>query len=623
MFYSATNSTGDLSKPTHPLRRMPSQDAFHTLHANASNEVITKSRSESTIVTSSRNNQQNSKNNNDNILNTIYKKGLMFKQGARVKSMKKRMFLLFGNKITYHKLKNGEAGKKCGEINLTNISEPNRYIYPIQGIEKFKKEGFEFGFTLKDSVTNREYFLFTETKSEMENWMGVIGEVLLFVYQNTINQNNNHSNSSPQLSNNNNSANNNNNTISKRSLSNMLQLKLGGGNGRNSNNETMTNDPRNSSKFTTSGGININGGLNQNGLNNNSFNSFTPPIDSPISTTRSTISLQSSDSYDNSPSINGNHHFNDVVGDDDLHSEQSTNSGRVITPRSGLLSPRTPSFNDFDSPRLLLTNVNNNSSSISLNGSGLINNNTQTIFELSEEDEYNIAISAAVIFLKDEMERTPQEQAYVIGMKDFRRKLEKHAKLRNARPEYTLSVGTCIFTIPEEERTPIEREYVQDVCHSFQEELQKSIQYHQQNYLTSPTITLNTGFPMGDEKRMNSHRPSLIKNTVDIPLPIQAAIVKCAKEILEKKEKTEQEMQFIKRLQEVHGVCKYLQNVNGVLPNYSLISSIFIYLDDYNFGSNCLNNIDNANNSKQLNLFCNILDLHNFEFKKKMKELSE
>ncbi|EFC40296.1 predicted protein [Naegleria gruberi] len=155
---------------------------------------------------------------------------------------------------------------------------------------------------------------------------------------------------------------------------------------------------------------------------------------------------------------------------------------------------------------------------------------------LTEDDEYNIAMSAVEIFLKKEEERTPHEQAYIIALNDYRRRLDEHARRANARPEYSLAVGTCIFLTPEKDRTISEQEYVKDVLSAFFEDQKES-----------------------DKSRL-------------LPLKIQMDIVKAAKLLKEKPEnqRTEEEKQYISRVEEIQRQLNRFSLKNGLKINHSL-----------------------------------------------------
>jgi hypothetical protein len=85
------------------------------------------------------------------------------------------------------------------------------------------------------------------------------------------------------------------------------------------------------------------------------------------------------------------------------------------------------------------------------------------VLHLTEEEEYDIAMCSAEIFLKDPEDRTPEEQAYVLAMEQYVHALIDYGEKYHAKPEYSLASGTCIFSMPEEMRTQIEREYVSDI----------------------------------------------------------------------------------------------------------------------------------------------------------------
>lgn len=78
-----------------------------------------------------------------------------------------------------------------------------------------------------------------------------------------------------------------------------------------------------------------------------------------------------------------------------------------------------------------------------------------------EEDE--IATCAAEILKRDPKYRTNEEQAYVIALEDYQKKLQEHMKKHKTKPLHNKATGTCILTIPKEERKEKELEYTKDI----------------------------------------------------------------------------------------------------------------------------------------------------------------
>jgi flagellar motor switch/type III secretory pathway protein FliN len=151
---------------------------------------------------------------------------------------------------------------------------------------------------------------------------------------------------------------------------------------------------------------------------------------------------------------------------------------------------------------------------------------------LTQEDEYDIALSAAEIFLKDESDRTPEEQAYVLAMRQYRAQLEEHCKNVGAKPEYSFASGTSIFVVPEQERTPVEKEYISDIANEYSEEVK-----NQQN-----------------------------DRNAKIPLDVQVEIAEAAAKIFAKNPdaRTEEEKEYVFKMEE------YLRDVVRAERQYNL-----------------------------------------------------
>lgn len=90
---------------------------------------------------------------------------------------------------------------------------------------------------------------------------------------------------------------------------------------------------------------------------------------------------------------------------------------------------------------------------------------------LNEKEEFDVAVSAAAIFLKDPSEWTPEEQAYVLAVKEYRAELEQHMAKTNASPYHGLSSGVCSFVAPPEERTEEENEFVREITTEYYKEV--------------------------------------------------------------------------------------------------------------------------------------------------------
>ncbi len=105
---------------------------------------------------------------------------------------------------------------------------------------------------------------------------------------------------------------------------------------------------------------------------------------------------------------------------------------------------------------------------------------------LSEEDELEIALSAAEIFLKHDSERTVEEKAYVIAMKQYYQGLQWYLnKLKRKRSaqeaqilqvEYSLASGSCLFVqfeqlMQENQEGTVEREFIDMILEMYKQHL--------------------------------------------------------------------------------------------------------------------------------------------------------
>lgn len=91
---------------------------------------------------------------------------------------------------------------------------------------------------------------------------------------------------------------------------------------------------------------------------------------------------------------------------------------------------------------------------------------------LNEKEEFDVAVSAAAIFLKDSSEWTPEEQAYVLAVKQYRAELTEHMSKTSSTPHHGLSSGVCAFVVPPEERTEEENQFVKEVTTEYYKEVQ-------------------------------------------------------------------------------------------------------------------------------------------------------
>jgi len=157
--------------------------------------------------------------------------------------------------------------------------------------------------------------------------------------------------------------------------------------------------------------------------------------------------------------------------------------------------------------------------------------------KLSVEEEYDIAISAAEIFLKDEKDRTPEEQAYVIAMKDYLKKLQEHMKRTKSKPEYGLASGTALFCKNPKERTLNEQQYVKSISEDYVTELRQ---------------------------RKNVHLVSVDKQT---------EIAKKGFDIVNKKGKNSEEEAYVQQLSKCSKEIEAIERVHGLIAHHSLLSA--------------------------------------------------
>ncbi|KAL0491778.1 ArhGAP [Acrasis kona] len=95
---------------------------------------------------------------------------------------------------------------------------------------------------------------------------------------------------------------------------------------------------------------------------------------------------------------------------------------------------------------------------------------------LSVEEEYDLAMSAVEIFLKEESERLPEEQAYVIAMKQYRQQLQDYCNSIGAEPEYSIASGTSIFVMDQSKMSATEKEFVHDITREYTNELKTTFE---------------------------------------------------------------------------------------------------------------------------------------------------
>jgi len=201
--------------------------------------------------------------------------------------------------------------------------------------------------------------------------------------------------------------------------------------------------------------------------------------------------------------------------------------------------------------------VNQQSSSSTSGGSGSGGN----LLLVSEDDEYDIAMSATEIFLKDPKHRTPEEQAYVLAMQQYTNALLNHTQRHNVKPEYSLASGTCIFLIPEQHRTQIEREYVNDMVNEYLTQLH-----------TSGVITAQQQQQQQQQAQLPKSSPSMTAANQQIQL--QELVAKRAHEILSKKaaDRTPEEQEYVNQLRSVANDLNRLEREHSATVQHSLLT---------------------------------------------------
>eukprot|EP00761_Pharyngomonas_kirbyi_P013662 gb/GECH01013691.1/.p1 GENE.gb/GECH01013691.1/~~gb/GECH01013691.1/.p1 ORF type:complete len:362 (+),score=89.94 gb/GECH01013691.1/:1-1086(+) len=90
---------------------------------------------------------------------------------------------------------------------------------------------------------------------------------------------------------------------------------------------------------------------------------------------------------------------------------------------------------------------------------------------LSIKDQYEIAISAASIFMKNSDNLTPEEKAYIIALAEWRRQYEEHCIKYECQGCFNLAEGTMAFTKESEERNSEENEFVEQIANTYDEQV--------------------------------------------------------------------------------------------------------------------------------------------------------
>nr|CAG4711474.1 unnamed protein product [Naegleria fowleri] len=581
--------------------------------------------------------QQPQQQKHYNASKTCFKQGIMIKQGAKVKNYKTRYFLLYSNRMTYHKMNKKKEYNKTpqGEISLKGLTTSN--IYEMSHMDpRAQKEGLKFGFVVADQEHARNYYLFTESREESLEWIHAIHQVVNMSasFELLANSGSNLPSNSVPSSGNSPVVNSIVNPIMNSmnfTTSFTMNTTVAASNGNSSNiRNSMTPSTPTSPSYSPShpflskkkSDLQQQAVLSSTSLNLSQLEQQGTPRSSQRLLQQANVDTMITSNYTlssslvNSPRISNTQ--NSPLSSSPLIISSSNSSFTGVTSvlkgsqESELTTVSTSSnslvefMNAVDplpetSPRL--ENVEENvsvSTPISTTDTTLNPFNTSPNMQqenpsiMTDEEEFSVALNAAAIFLKDEMERTPQEQAYVVAMNYFRTQLDEHCKKHNCKPAYGLALGTVIFCIPEEQRTAAEQEYYQDVVNQFMSSvnlfsfLTTQLSSSQNEIESTPTIdfddvSLEMEQHLVDMSCYLSYHSSQI-----IPIHIQVEIAKACKEICRKPphERTFDENEFVERLCELHYMFKRLYYKNGIIPNQlTLLASILLGMDHELFGN--------------------------------------
>lgn len=244
-----------------------------------------------------------------------------------------------------------------------------------------------------------------------------------------------------------------------------------------------------------------------------------------------------------------------------------SDSASVTSPTSPMDEHSSPSasFNEIRRQVSADTNALKNQGFSAANSpNSASSSSANNVVLLSIEDEYDIAISAAQIFMKNEEDRTPEEQAYVLAMKQYTNVLMAHCCKHHAKPEYSLASGTAIFVVPEELRSFVEKEYVADICNETITQMELVQKTKQKN----PT---------------NAATTSQATKMKELPMEHQIEIARRAHEILDKPHhlRTNEEQEYVNQLRSVLVDVSRLEKAHGLNVQYSYGLSSTIMLAKY------------------------------------------
>ncbi|KAG2374075.1 hypothetical protein C9374_011154 [Naegleria lovaniensis] len=414
-----------------------------------------------------------------------FKSGKLVKQGKTVKNWKERYCLLKRDALYYHELTpKGQAGKVKGKISFKEIKGNTSCIHKVTVTVKNKQKQ-----AISIDLPERVYLLYCDSELELNDWYKSIIQVLTMKDENPM-------------------------TLSTKGVGMGSSTPTTPTNSGGVTQDIFSPKSGTGTPFGSYGSV-------VSSFGGSSYTGSTPPVGSALS------SLKKASPSSSSPLAGVNVDLGDFIRTNsnlsEAFSDDSDSTSSFPRSQNDLLSE----FDEWTHHAGTGRNSDADSDNLEGGASGPL---------LTEDDEYNIAMSAVEIFLKKEEDRTPQEQAYLLALNEYRKKLDEHAKRVNARPDYSLAVGTCIFLIPEKDRSPSEQEYIKDVISAFTD----------------------------DSKDHDKHRL--------LPLKIQLDIVKAAKLIKEKPEKdrTEDEKQYLFRVEEIEKQIVKLCMKHGVRVNHSL-----------------------------------------------------
>ena len=148
------------------------------------------------------------------------------------------------------------------------------------------------------------------------------------------------------------------------------------------------------------------------------------------------------------------------------------------------------------------------------------------------EQEFDIFLSALSIFMKEEFERTSEENAYILNLKLYYHELIKHMSITKTKPEFSISTGTYILVKEEEFRTNEENEFLKEMKKTYQIWLKNDEEDLKFDSILTSKILLSKS----------------------------------------KKQMTKQEMDYKKNLEKIRKLISKIEKVHGLKAEYDIIS---------------------------------------------------